>query len=157
MLYKTYLSLCGCVCCCISLLMTLYRHSLGDCGSSIVFISVCRSLFVWVCPAFTAYISANMDRILMKLEVMVGPALIVLKLYKIGNDVIMFFFLFFFVLFCFFFFLKREIILWQRQILLLPFHPNFNQELSASVDSTRGIPGDAHNASVDVMKRAQRV
>ena len=40
-----------------------YRHSLVDCGSSQLYLSVCLS----VCPAFTAYISVTMGWILIKL------------------------------------------------------------------------------------------
>ena len=49
-----------------------FRHSLGDCGSSQLYLSVCLSVCVSVCPAFTAYISVTMGWILIKFGVNVG-------------------------------------------------------------------------------------
>ena len=46
----------------------IFRHSLVDCGSSQLYLSVC----VCVCPAFTAYISDTMGWILIKLGGNVG-------------------------------------------------------------------------------------
>ena len=48
-----------------------YFHSLGDCGSSKLYLSVCLfvclSVCLSVCPALKVYVSATMSRILMKL------------------------------------------------------------------------------------------
>ena len=62
-----------------SIKIKIYRHSLVDCGSSQLYLSVCVCLSV--CPAFTAYISLTMGRILIKLGENVGTLirLIVLK------------------------------------------------------------------------------
>ena len=59
----------------------LYRHSLVDCGSSQLYLSVCLSVCVSVCPAFTAYIPLTIGRILIKLSENVGTSvrLIVFK------------------------------------------------------------------------------
>ena len=46
----------------------IYRNSLGDCGSSKLFLSVCLS----VCPAFADYITVTMGQIGMKLGGNVG-------------------------------------------------------------------------------------
>ena len=58
-----------------------YRHSLVDCGSSQLYLSVCLCVCVCVAPAFTAYISLTMGRILIKPGENVGTSarLIVLK------------------------------------------------------------------------------
>ena len=57
--------------------INIYRHSLVDCGSCQLYLSVC----LCVCPAFTAYISLTMGRIFIKLGENVGTSvrLIVLK------------------------------------------------------------------------------
>ena len=56
----------------LGLLRFFYRHSLVDCGSSQLYLSVCVCVCVSVCPAFTAYISVTMGRILIKLGGNVG-------------------------------------------------------------------------------------
>ena len=43
-------------------IVMIYRHNLGDCGSSKLYLSV----YLSVCPALTAYILFTMGRILMK-------------------------------------------------------------------------------------------
>ena len=61
--------------------LEFYRHSLVDCGSSQLYLSVYLCVYLCVCPAFTAYISVTMDRILIKFGENVGTSvrLIVLK------------------------------------------------------------------------------
>ena len=100
----------------------IYRHSVRDCGSSILYLSVC------VCPALTAYISVSMGQIQMKHSdnVRTQAQLIVLKFHKssFSNDVTMmsfliffsFFFFFFFFFFCWHFLQQRDRIQWQRDI-----------------------------------------
>ena len=60
-----------------------YRHSLVDCGSYQLYlsVSVCVCVCLSVCPAFTAYISVAMGWILIKLGENVGTLvqLIVVK------------------------------------------------------------------------------
>ena len=63
---------------------TLYRHSLVDCDSSKFHLYVCLSVCLCVCLAITAYMSVDINRMLMQLGENVGTEvwLIVSKFHK---------------------------------------------------------------------------
>ena len=70
----------------------IYRHSLGDCDCSKLYLSSCLSVCLSDCPALTAYISMTIIRTLLELGGSVGTwvQLVISKFHEIGSVMTLF-------------------------------------------------------------------